>query len=212
MKHHHPMWFTPAACHAAAGGRREGCGPRGQGWFKTHGHSHGHGPWGPGRCSSTFPADPAGGRAHGAATCRAAVLALLKEQPMHGYQILQELEARSQGMWRPSAGSVYPALQLLEDQGLVKADEVEGKRVFALTAEGVAAAEEAGGGAPPWQPASDETSDRRIKLRDAFFQLGAAVRQIGVTGDDLAVDRPSRLSPRPGAPSTQCLPTRNSRA
>ena len=60
--------------------------------------------------------------------------------------------------------------------------------MFALTAEGVAAAEEAAAERPPGSP-PDEASDRRIKLRDAFFQLGAAVRQIGVTGDDQAVDK-----------------------
>ena len=52
---------------------------------------------------------------------------------MHGYQVIQELSERSAGMWRPSPGSVYPTLQLLEDEGLVRSDEVEGKRVFHLT-------------------------------------------------------------------------------
>src|SRR5205807_1130672 len=56
---------------------------------------------------------------------RAAILALLVERPMHGYEMIQELEARSGGIWRPSAGSIYPTLQLLEDQGLVKSEDVE---------------------------------------------------------------------------------------
>ena len=54
---------------------------------------------------------------------RTAVLRLLSEQPMHGYQIIQELSARSGGAWSPSAGSVYPTLQLLADEGLVTAEE-----------------------------------------------------------------------------------------
>ena len=53
---------------------------------------------------------------------RAAALALLTERPMHGYEMIQELEERTDGVWRPSPGAVYPALQLLEDQGLVTAD------------------------------------------------------------------------------------------
>jgi DNA-binding PadR family transcriptional regulator len=64
---------------------------------------------------------------------RSAILALLGEKPMHGYEMIQELEERSGGRWRPSAGSIYPTLQLLEDEGLVRAQEVEGKRVFDLT-------------------------------------------------------------------------------
>src|SRR5215475_12080019 len=67
---------------------------------------------------------------------RAAALALLTERPMHGYEMIQELEERTGGMWRPSPGAVYPALQLLEDQGLVTADAEAGKRLFYLTDSG----------------------------------------------------------------------------
>ena len=71
---------------------------------------------------------------------RAAVLSLLAEQPMHGYQIMQELESRSGGRWRPSAGSVYPTLQQLEDEQLVSVDEIDGRRTFQLTDAGRTAA------------------------------------------------------------------------
>ena len=64
---------------------------------------------------------------------RIAVLALLAEGPMHGYQIITELESRSGGVWRPSPGSVYPTLQLLEDEDLVTSQEVGGKRVYSIT-------------------------------------------------------------------------------
>src|SRR5262245_52242262 len=64
---------------------------------------------------------------------RAAILALLAEQPMHGYQILQELESRTGGLWRVSPGSVYPTLQMLEEEGLISSQDVEGKRVYSLT-------------------------------------------------------------------------------
>src|SRR4249919_1945395 len=64
---------------------------------------------------------------------RVAALALLSERPMHGYEMIQELEERTDGVWRPSPGAVYPALQLLEDQGFVTADAEAGKRLFSLT-------------------------------------------------------------------------------
>src|SRR6185503_5425391 len=84
---------------------------------------------------------------------RTAVLAVLTDGPAHGYEIIQTLEERSGGMWRPSPGSVYPTLQLLEDESLVRAVERDGKRVYELTDTGrEEAAErvrEAGG--PPWE-------------------------------------------------------------
>ena len=82
---------------------------------------------------------------------RAAILALLSEKPMHGYQIITELTERSGGVWRPSPGSVYPTLQSLEDEGLIAADKSEGRRVFDLTVEGLKVANEAGDGPAPWR-------------------------------------------------------------
>src|SRR5690349_19144519 len=67
---------------------------------------------------------------------RAAVLALLAEQPMHGYQIIREIEERSGGSWKPSAGSVYPTLQLLADEGLISAEESNGRKTYSLTEAG----------------------------------------------------------------------------
>ena len=64
---------------------------------------------------------------------RAAVLALLAEQPMHGYQIIREIEERSGGSWKPSPGSVYPTLQLLADEGLISAEESNGRKIYSLT-------------------------------------------------------------------------------
>jgi DNA-binding PadR family transcriptional regulator len=67
---------------------------------------------------------------------RQGILALLKERPHNGYQLMQELEHRSHGVWRPSPGSVYPTLQQLEDEGLVKGEEQDGGKMFGLTARG----------------------------------------------------------------------------
>ena len=63
---------------------------------------------------------------------RAAVLALLAEKPMHGYQIIREIDERSGGSWKPSAGSVYPTLQLLADEGLISVEESNGRKTYAL--------------------------------------------------------------------------------
>src|SRR5580765_9075444 len=87
---------------------------------------------------------------------RTALLAVLAEGPGHGYDVMQKLEDKTGGAWRPSPGSVYPTLQLLEDEGLVRSTERDGKRVFEITEAGRAEAtsrlEEAGG--PPWEGAS----------------------------------------------------------
>jgi DNA-binding PadR family transcriptional regulator len=64
---------------------------------------------------------------------RFAILAVLQDKPMHGYQVIQDLEARTDGRWRPSAGSIYPTLQLLEDEGLVTSEDVDGRRTYNLT-------------------------------------------------------------------------------
>src|ERR1700754_5070067 len=67
---------------------------------------------------------------------RSAILALLDDRPMHGYEMIQALEERTGGRWTPSAGPIYPTLQLLEDEGLVTAEEVEGRKVYSLTESG----------------------------------------------------------------------------
>jgi DNA-binding PadR family transcriptional regulator len=104
-------------------------------------HHRGHGSrsmWGwPGHSMGSGPRARRG-------DIRTGVLALLAESPMHGYQIIQELEARSGGVWRPSPGSVYPTLQLLADEGLVSGEEENGKRVYSLTEAGHALVEKEG--------------------------------------------------------------------
>ena len=66
---------------------------------------------------------------------RLALLSLLEERPKHGYELMKNLEARSGGAYRASAGSVYPTLQQLEDEGFVSCETVDGKRVYSLTDE-----------------------------------------------------------------------------
>ncbi|MDO9397749.1 MAG: PadR family transcriptional regulator [Herbiconiux sp.] len=117
---------------------------------------------------------------------RAAVLALLAEQPMHGYQIIHEIEERSGGSWKPSAGSVYPTLQLLADEGLVSAEESNGRKTYALTEAGHVVAAGAGTGSP-WASGTDARSDEGDRrdhsaLPKAGFELAQAAAQVGRTG------------------------------
>jgi DNA-binding PadR family transcriptional regulator len=114
---------------------------------------------------------------------RAAILALLDERPMHGYEMIQELEERSDGMWRPSAGSIYPTLQLLEDEGLIAGEEHEGKRRFKFTDAGrEAAAKRSADRPPPWEQAAEGADDERQDLFASIKQFAPAVIQIAQVG------------------------------
>ena len=136
---------------------------------------------GPGRRPFPFGDWMGGGRRAGRGDIRTAILQLLQEKPMHGYQIIQELEARSHGAWRPSPGSVYPTLQQLEDEGLVKTAEGEaGRRVYELTDAGRTEAKASG--APPWEEVGGSVDDDLAALRDLFFQTAAATWQVARAG------------------------------
>ena len=114
---------------------------------------------------------------------RAAILALLDERPMHGYEMIQELEERSDGMWRPSAGSIYPTLQLLEDEGIIAGEEHDGKRRFTLTDAGrEAAAKRSADQPPPWEQAAEGADDERQDLFASIKQFAPAVIQIAQVG------------------------------
>jgi len=114
---------------------------------------------------------------------RAAVLALLLERPMHGYELIQQIEERSGGVWRPSPGSIYPTLQLLADEGLVSGDESGGRRLFTLTDAG---REEAARyeGRSPFSQERDETFEVAHRFRAEMGQLGMAVWQVAQVGTD----------------------------
>ena len=112
---------------------------------------------------------------------RPAVLALLLERPMHGYEMIQELESRTGGIWRPSPGSIYPTLQLLEDEGLIEAEEGGSRKRFALTEAGRAEAEAAAQN-PPWQEYGDESMSQVHDFRDAAFGIMNALKEVGFHG------------------------------
>jgi DNA-binding PadR family transcriptional regulator len=112
---------------------------------------------------------------------RAAVLALLAEKPMHGYQIIQEIEERSAGAWKPSPGSVYPTLQLLTDEGLVSAEESGGRKTYSLTEEGKKQADAADQPAP-WEAQGAGHGGRTTALPKAGIALAQATAQVGQSG------------------------------
>jgi DNA-binding PadR family transcriptional regulator len=114
---------------------------------------------------------------------RAAILAVLAEQPMNGYQIIQEIAERSGGGWKPSPGSIYPTLQQLEDEGLVAADAEVGRRTFTLTDEGRAyVAEHADEVSAPWEAMSAPAEDDENGLKPLLGQVATAMWQILATG------------------------------
>ena len=121
---------------------------------------------------------------------RTAVLAVLSEEPGHGYDVIQRLEDKTEGSWRPSPGSVYPMLQLLADEGLARSVERDGKRVYELTDAGREETqrriEEAGG--TPWDLANRSDSNFG-QLRDNARQLHMAIRQVAASGRPEQVER-----------------------
>ena len=139
--------------------------------------------------STTAAADPAAagaGPALAGETSAPPLLALLAEQPMHGYEMIKEIEERSGGYWRPSAGSIYPTLQLLEEQGLIAGEETEGKRLFALTDDGRAAIEEREktGEPAPWEQVRSGAPAESVQLGNSFKQLAAATSQAFRAADE----------------------------
>jgi DNA-binding PadR family transcriptional regulator len=113
---------------------------------------------------------------------RSAILALLDDKPMHGYEMIQELEERTGGRWTPSAGSIYPTLQLLEDEGLVTPEEVEGRKVYSLTDSGKEAAPERTEGGRPWEQGDEDSP--RFEARKEMFKLMGAAKQVARADDE----------------------------
>ena len=120
---------------------------------------------------------------------RLAILRLIQEQPMHGYQIIQDLENRTNGAWKPSPGSIYPTLQALEDQGLLIAEVVESKRVFTLTDAGRDYLNGLATGPLPWETVTKDTGASLFALRDQIKSLAIAVMQLAQSGGDEQVEK-----------------------
>ena len=125
---------------------------------------------------------------------RDAVLVVLAERPMHGYELITELEARSSGRWRPSAGSIYPALTRMERDGLVAAEEVEGRKVFSLTASGREVGEALDvEGTDPTPARWRDAGDGHGALRSLPAEITGQARQLRRFGSAEQVERAAAL-------------------
>jgi DNA-binding PadR family transcriptional regulator len=166
----HAMTGAPGGAHRGRGRHRE------RGWGQGWGRGFpGEGPFGPGRKARR-------------GDIRTAALLLLAEEPRNGYQIMQEVEQRSEGVWRPSPGSVYPAVAQLEDEGLIRSEEIDGRKLFAITDEGRALLEKRGSEAQaPWEQMSGDISDDAFEIRHLIRDVAFAFAQLMRTGSDAQI-------------------------
>jgi len=116
------------------------------------------------------------------------LLEILKEGPRHGYEIISELETRTGG-YRPSPGSVYPTLQMLEEGGYLTGEQVEGKKVYTITAEGIKLLEERG--APSFE--AHPKMARAFEMRKSLMKLGSAAMDGVRDADDETVKKISEV-------------------
>ena len=114
---------------------------------------------------------------------RLALLRLLAEEPRNGYQLMQAIEERSGGLWRPSPGSVYPTLAQLEDEGLIRSAEAEGARRFEITDAGREYLQGRADEPSPWEPAEEETDNPLAELGPLVIQIGKATFQVASVGN-----------------------------
>jgi DNA-binding PadR family transcriptional regulator len=174
-----------AAMHAMSGGGERGRGRRrhhrGGPPFDMH---FGGPPVGFGR----------GGRKARRGDVRTATLLLLAEGPRNGYQIMQDIEERSGGAWRPSPGSVYPVLQQLEDEGLVRTTEVDGRKHYELTDAGRGfVAERADDAIPPWEQMSGSVSDEMKQMGSLIRDVALASSQVLRAGSSSQIAEASKI-------------------
>jgi DNA-binding PadR family transcriptional regulator len=184
-------WRQMAGGGGGRGRRHFGGGPGGPGGRSFRGPvpPFGAGPWG-GPMFGGIPGGPGFGRRRRASRgdVRTAALLLLADEPRNGYQIMQELEERSGGLWRPSPGSVYPALQQLEDEGLIRSDEAEGRRLYHLTDAGRTYVDERPDDQPaPWETFTDSISDQHGETAGLMRDVGMAFVQVMHAGSEAQI-------------------------
>lgn len=125
---------------------------------------------------------------------RAAILLLLENDPMHGYELIQQIRQRSNGVWKPSPGSIYPALAQLEDEGLVLIEKVVGRKTAKLTDAGreyiEANRDDLG---DPWADINAEVGDQALDLRGLIGQLMAAAAQVAQSGTPAQAEKASAV-------------------
>jgi DNA-binding PadR family transcriptional regulator len=130
-----------------------------------------------------------GGRRAKRGDIRPLILMLLKDKPMHGYEIISALEERSHGFWRPSAGTIYPNLQLLEEQELVTSNDENGKKTYSLTDKGKEEAEQSNKKRHSFST-HGRFKDREtfMLLRPVFTETMQLLRELGIEGDSTKAD------------------------
>ena len=170
------LWHAMSGAHRGAHRGRGRHRERGFGWwgsgFPFGAFPPGGGPFGPGRKARR-------------GDIRTAALLLLAEEPRNGYQIMQEVEERSEGVWRPSPGSVYPALAQLEDEQLIRSEEIDGRKLFVITEQGRAQLEQRASDAPaPWEEMSGGVSDEAFEVKQLLREVVVAFAQVMRTGSD----------------------------
>jgi DNA-binding PadR family transcriptional regulator len=124
---------------------------------------------------------------------RLALLRLLAVEPRNGYQLMQAIEERSGGLWRPSPGSVYPTLAQLEDEGLISSVESEGTRRFEITDAGREHLESRADEPDPWEPAAEDADNPLTELAPLMIGIGKAAFQVASVGDRAQRDRAREL-------------------
>jgi DNA-binding PadR family transcriptional regulator len=158
-----------------------GFGPGGFGPGGFGGFGPGFGPGGPGSRRGRRPRGDV----------RNAILLLLVEQPMHGYQLMEAIAERSGGRWRPSPGAVYPTLNLLEDEGVLTLTASAGRKLATLTEEGRALVETESASWP--DPFATDEAEQGVDLRDGLGQLAEAVRAVARGGTEPQRDRAAEI-------------------
>jgi DNA-binding PadR family transcriptional regulator len=123
---------------------------------------------------------------------RLTLIRLLAEHPMHGYEVMSEIETRTGGVWKPSPGSVYPTLSMLQDEGLVSASTDGTRKVFTLTDEGRKVAPDPTT-PPPWSAHVSHADPAVGELRSALRSVKVAVEQVMEAGSEGDKDRAKRL-------------------
>jgi DNA-binding PadR family transcriptional regulator len=176
--------------------------PKGGPWAKDFGGRHGPGHWGGGfggqRRTTWWPGPPSAPTPKaGRGDVRAAILALLQEGPLNGYQIMSEISERSAGAWRPSPGAVYPALSQLADEGLITDEKSGGRRMYSLTDAGreyIAANPDKARGA--WESTQQQEAWQLPGLFAEAARLGSGIVQLAHAGTPAQVREAERLLER----------------
>jgi DNA-binding PadR family transcriptional regulator len=120
---------------------------------------------------------------------RLALLMLLAEEPRNGYQLMQTIEERSAGRWRPSPGSVYPTLSQLEDEGLIRGVDHEGTKLFEITDEGRERLAQSKVDPAPWEQEDDPGAHGLSEIGPQMFQIAKAAWQVAQEGDERQVQK-----------------------